>query len=80
MRFVKVHLVKYVSVCTKTILISGSVGGAGEWPHTCMLRAFLLCPLALSMPTYSNFQINGTLGETFKFFVDIFTTIKVVIF
>ena len=68
------------SVCTKTTLISGSVGGAGGghilvgWGH------FLLCPLALSMPTYSNFQINGASGETFKVFVAIFTTIKDVIF
>ena len=26
----KIHLVKYVSVCNKNTLISGSVGGAGE--------------------------------------------------
>ena len=48
-------LLRTVSVCTKTTLISGSVGGAGEWSHTCTLGTFLLCPLALSMPTYSNF-------------------------
>ena len=40
---------------------------------------YLLCPLALSMPTYSNFQINGPSAETFKVFVVIFTTIKVAI-
>ena len=34
----------------------------------------------VSMPTYSNFQINGASGETFKVFVAIFTTIKVAIF
>ena len=27
---------------------------------------FLLWPLTLSMPIYSNFQINGALGETYK--------------
>ena len=32
-------------------LIRGSVGGAGEWLHFCMLRTLLSCPLALSMPT-----------------------------
>ena len=26
---------------------------------------YLLCPLALGMPTYSNLQINGAFGETF---------------
>ena len=33
--------------------------------------------MTLSMPIYSNFQINGASGETFKVFVAIFTTIKV---
>ena len=56
------------------------MGGAGEWSLTCMLRTFLLCPLAVSMRIYNDFEINGASGETFKVFVAIFTTIKVVIF
>ena len=73
-------ILRAVSVCTKITLFCGSVGGAGEWPHTCMFGTFLFCPLAPCMPTYSHFQINRALGETFKFFVAIFTAIKVVIF
>ena len=56
-----------VSEFYKTTLISGSVGGAGEWTHTCTLGTFLLCALAISMTTYSNFQINGASVETLKF-------------
>ena len=38
-------------------------------------------PLALSMPTYSNFQINGATGETFllriaTFIINMFHTLK----
>ena len=40
----------------------------------------LVCRGHISMPTYSNFQINDASGETFKFFVAFFNTIKVVIF
>ena len=65
----KESLLRAVSVCTKTTLIRGNVVVAGEWSHTCTLGTFLLYPLALSMPTYSNFQINRTSGETFNFFV-----------
>ena len=43
----KESLLRAVSVCTKTTLISGSVGGAGEWSHACTLGTFLLCPLGL---------------------------------
>ena len=38
-----VTVIQAVSVCiNKTTLISGSVGGAGEWSHPCMLGTFLL--------------------------------------
>ena len=67
------------SVCYKTSLNTGSVGWAGAAPPTYKLGKFLSWPLALSMSTYSNFQINGASGETFKVFVTIFTTIKVAI-
>ena len=40
------------------------MGGAGGMSHTSKLGTYLLCPLALNMPTYSNFQINGATGET----------------
>ena len=39
---------------------------AGACPPTSKLGTFLLWSLALSMPIYSNFQINGALGETRK--------------
>ena len=39
---------------------------AGACPPTSELGKILLWPLALSMPIYSNFQINGALGETRK--------------
>ena len=39
---------------------------AGACPPTSELGKFLLWSLALSMPIYSNFQINGALGETRK--------------
>ena len=39
---------------------------AGAGPPTSELGKFLLWSLALSMPIYSNFQINGALGETRK--------------
>ena len=51
------------SVCYKTTLITGGVGFAGAGPPTSKLGTFLLWPLALSMPIYSNFQINGASGE-----------------
>ena len=35
-------------------------------PPTYKLGKFLSWPLALSMSTYSNFQINGASGETLK--------------
>ena len=50
----------------KTTLNTGSVGWAGAAPPTCELGKFLSWPLALSMSTYSNFQINGASGETLK--------------
>ena len=52
----QISLLRAVSVCNKTTFKSkGSVGGAGELSHSCTLGTFLFCPLALSMPTYSNF-------------------------
>ena len=49
----QISLLRTVSVCNKTTLISNSVGGAGEWPYTCTLGlgTFLLGTLTLSMPT-----------------------------
>ena len=54
------------SVCYKTTQTTGGVGVAGACPPTSELGKFLLWSLALSMPIYSNFQINGALGETRK--------------
>ena len=54
------------SVCYKTTQIAGGVGGNGAAPSTPKLGTFLSRPLALSKPTYSNFQINGVSGETLK--------------
>ena len=42
------------------------MGWAGAAPPTYKLGKFLSWPLALSMSTYSNFQINGASGETQK--------------
>ena len=30
----QISVLRAVSICTKTTLISNSVGGAGEWSHT----------------------------------------------
>ena len=54
------------SVRYKTTQNTGSVGRAGAAPPTYKLGKFLSWPLALSMSTYSNFQINGASGETLK--------------
>ena len=54
------------SVCYKTTQIAGVVGWTGAAPPTSKLGTFLSRPLALSKPTYSNFQINGVSGETLK--------------
>ena len=54
------------SVCYKTGLNTGGVGQAGAAPPTSKLEKFLSWPLALSVLIYSNFQINGTSGETLK--------------
>ena len=54
------------SVCYKTTQIAGGMGGNGAAPPTSKLGMFLSRPLALSKPTYSNFQINGVSGETLK--------------
>ena len=54
------------SLCYKTTLITGGVGGTGVGPPTFKLGTFLLWPLALSLPIYSNFQVNGAYGETLK--------------
>ena len=54
------------SVCYKTSLNTGGVGWAGAVPPTSKLGKFLSWPLTLSMSIYSNFQINGTSGETLK--------------
>ena len=53
-------------VCYKITLITGGVGGAD--PPTSKLGTHLLWSFALSIPIYSNFQINGTSGETLKHF------------
>ena len=55
-----------LSVCYKTTQTTGAVGMAGAYPPTSKLGTFLLWSLALSMPIYSNFQINGALGESRK--------------
>ena len=52
----------HLSVCYKTSLNTGGVGQAGAAPPTSKLEKFLSWPLALSMSTYSNFQINGASG------------------
>ena len=54
------------SVCYKTTLTTGGVGVARAGPPTSKLGTLLLWSLALSMPIYSNFQINGASGETLK--------------
>ena len=56
------------------------VGEAEGGSHTTKLENYFVVPLALRMPIYSNFQINGASGETFKVFEAIFTIIKVVRF
>ena len=71
-------LLRAVSVSTKTILISGCVGGAVGVSHISKLGTFFLRSLTLRMPFYSNFQINGASGETVFQNVQLFTTIKVV--
>ena len=54
-------------VCYKNILIIGGVGGARAGsPTSNKLGTFLLRPLALGTPIYSNFKINGAGGETLK--------------
>ena len=40
----KESLLRAVSICIKTALISGSVGGVGEWSHTCMLKTVFYTP------------------------------------
>ena len=55
-----------LTVCYKTILNTGSVGWAEAAPPTYKFGKFLSWPLALSMSTYTNFQINGASGETLK--------------
>ena len=42
------------------------MGWAGADLPTSKLRTFLLWSLALSIPIYSNFQLNRALGETRK--------------
>ena len=73
----QISLQRAVFVCNETAQVSGSVGGAGEWTHTCTLVTYLLCPLALSIPTYSNFQINGASGETFFQKISTFIVVKI---
>ena len=41
----QISLLWTVSVCTKTTLIRGSVGGTVEWSHTCTLGTFLYVDL-----------------------------------
>ena len=54
------------SVCNKITQTTGDVGGAVAYPTFSKLGTFLLWALALSlsMPIYSNLQINGASGET----------------
>ena len=42
------------------------VGEAEGGSHTTKLENYFVVPLALRMPIYSNFQINGASGETRK--------------
>ena len=71
----KISILRAVSVCNETTLINGSVGGAGEWSHTCTLGTFLLCPLAQSMPICINFKINGASEETKYLLKRLFCTV-----
>ena len=70
--YVRVHTLSLkslsllLSVCYKTTQTTGGVGVAGACPPTSELGKFLLWSLALSMPIYNNFQINGALEETRK--------------
>ena len=59
-------LFSHSAVYYKTALNTGSVGRAWAAPPTSKLGTILSWPLALSMTIYSNFQINGTSGETLK--------------
>ena len=65
------------SVCYKTSLNTGGVGRAGAAPPSYKLGKILSWPLALSMSTYSNFQINGASGETLKQKFPLFTILNV---
>ena len=42
------------------------VGEAEGGSHTTKLENYFVVPLALRMPIYSNFQINGASEETLK--------------
>ena len=48
----QISLLRVDSVCTKTTLISGSVGVVEDckWSHTCMLVTFLLSPFIVNFP------------------------------
>ena len=59
-------LYRLSSVYYKTTQTTGGVGVVRACPTTSKFGTFLLWSLALSMPIYSNFQINGAWGETRK--------------
>ena len=61
----KDSLLRAVSVCTKTALISGCVGGAGEWSHTCTLGTYLLCPKYADLLQFPN---KWSFGRNFSNF------------
>ena len=58
--------VRGLSVCSKSTLIMGHVGGARVCPPTCKMGTFFQIPLALTMPISNNFQLNAASGETLR--------------
>ena len=50
---------------SKTILITGGMGGTGQDP-TCKLGRSFQIPLTLNMPIGNNVQLNGASGEITK--------------
>ena len=55
-------------LCSKPTLITGGVDGAGVDPPSWKMNTFFLRSLALSLPIYRNFQLNGAkFGEVSYF-------------
>ena len=54
------------SVCYKTTLNTGDVGGAGPDPQTWKRGTYFFMSLALGIPIFNNFQLNGASGGTLK--------------